>query len=134
MTTKEYLNQAFLLDRRIHSKLEQVDSLHSLSRLTARPISDMPGSPNRNIHKLEDIVVKIIDLESEIDGDIEGLVKLKADITHCIKDVDNQEYQLILELRYLCFKSWEEIAVIMNYDVRHVFRLHKEALREVKMP
>ena len=41
------------------------------------------------------------------------------------------EYQLVLELRYLCFKSWEEIALQMGYDVRHVFRLHGEALKAI---
>ena len=69
--------------------------------------------------------------EAEIGSDIDALVDLKADITHRIKQINCPEYQLVLELRYLCFKSWEEIALQMGYDVRHVFRLHGEALKAI---
>lgn len=131
MNAKEYLSQAFLIDKRINSKIEQLDNLRVISRMTNRQISDMPGSPNRNTHKLEDTVIKIIELEAEIDSDIDALVDLKADITHRIKQINCPEYQLVLELRNLCFKSWEEIAMQMGYDVRHVFRLHGEALKTI---
>ena len=116
MNAKEYLSQAFLIDKRINSKIEQLDNLRAISRMTNRQISDMPGSPNRNTHKLEDTVIKIVELEAEIDSDIDALVDLKADITHRIKQINGPEYQLVLELRYLCFKSWEEIAMQMGYD------------------
>lgn len=40
-------------------------------------------------------------------------------------------YQTLLELRYLCFKSWEQIAVDMGYDLRWLYRLHHRALNAV---
>ena len=132
MNAQEYLSQAFLIDKRINSKLEQLSGLHELARMTNRPLSDMPGSASRNVHKLEDTVVKIIELEAEIDADIDQLVDLKADITRKIKKLTCPEHQLVLELRYLCFRSWEEIAMEMSYDVRHVFRIHREALKEIR--
>ncbi len=107
MNAKEYLSQAFLIDKRINSKIEQLDNLRAISRMTNRQISDMPGSPNRNTHKLEDTVIKIIELEAEIDSDIDALVDLKADITHRIKQINCPEYQLVLELRYLCSACME---------------------------
>lgn len=94
-------------------------------------ISDMPGSATRNIHRMEDIIVKIMDLEEEVNKDIDALVDLKMDITHLIKFVDNHEYQIILEQRYLCFKTWEQISVDMGYSIQHTFRLHDKALKEV---
>ena len=39
-----------------------------------------------------------------------------------------EEFQTILELRYLCFKPWEQIAVEMGYELRYVFKLHGRAL------
>ena len=44
------------------------------------------------------------------------------------------ENQILLELRYLCFKSWEQIAVLMNYNCNYVFDLHKRALKAVVVP
>ena len=37
---------------------------------------------------------------------------------------------LVLEKRYLCFESWEKIAVDMNYDITHIHRLHNLGLKE----
>ncbi|MEN6636647.1 MAG: DUF1492 domain-containing protein [Clostridiaceae bacterium] len=51
-----------------------------------------------------------------------------------IKRVENTEYQTILELRYLCFKRWEEIAVEMNFSLQHLYRLHEKAVNCVILP
>lgn len=75
--------------------------------------------------------MKIMDLEEEVNKDIDALVDLKMDITHLIKLVDNHEYQIILEQRYLCFKTWEQISVDMGYSIQHTFRLHDKALKEI---
>ena len=132
MKIKEYLGQAYRIDHRINSKLEQISSLHDLATKATSTISDMPGSATRNIHRMEDIIAKIMDLEEEVNKDIDALVDLKMNITHLIKLVDNHEYQIILEQRYLCFKTWEQISVDMGYSIQHTFRLHDKALKEVR--
>lgn len=131
MTSKEYLSQAYLLDKRIKSKTEQLKCLRDLATRTNMPLSDMPKNPNRGNSKMEDAVLKIVALEDEISEDILNLVTLKQEIMHSIKKVENSEYQMLLELRYLCFKTWEEISVEMGYEIRHIYRLHKRALNEV---
>ena len=131
MTIKEYLSQAYRIDQRINSKLEQVVSLRDLSKKATATLSDMPHSPNKNIHSMENIIVKIVDLEKEINQDIDQLVDLKREIVTTIKRIDNPVYQTLLELRYLSFKSWEQIAVEMGYSLQHVFRLHERALKYV---
>lgn len=132
MNVKEYLGQAYRIDQRINSKIEQVSSLHSLATKATSTLTDMPGSPNRNIHRMEDVIVKIIDLENEINQDIDKLVDLKAEIMGVIKGVDNPEYQTLLELRYLCFKPWEQIAMEMGYSINNLFKMHRKALSEIK--
>lgn len=128
---KEYLSQAFRIDQRIQSKMEQVASLNDLATRATVTYSDMPGSGTRNIHRMEDAILSIIELEAEINADICKLVDTKKDIVHKIKSVENTEYQTLLELRYLCFKSWEQIAVDMGYDLRWLYRLHHRALNVV---
>lgn len=129
MKIKEYLGQAYRIDHRINSKLDQISALHDLATKASSTVNDMPGSPNRNIHKMEDVIVKIIALEEEVNQDIDELVDLKTDITHLIKMLENHEYQIILEQRYLCFKTWEQISVDMGYSIQHTFRLHDKALK-----
>jgi dynactin complex subunit len=92
----------------------------------------MPGSPNRNIHKMEDAIVKLTDLESELNADIHALASLKVDITHMIKRVENRQERNVLEKRYLCYETWEQISVDMDYSIQHTFRIHDQGLKEIE--
>ena len=134
MTAKEYLSQARFLDNRINSKIQQVSSLNELATKCTATISDMPHSPNSGGSTMADAVCKIIDLQEEINKDIDRLVDLKREIMGVIKAVPNVEYQTILEKRYLCFISWEQIAVDMNYSMQHIHRMHSSALKEIFVP
>ena len=134
MTAKEYLGQAYRLDQRINSKLEQVMSLRSLATKATSTLSDTPPSGTRNVHRMEDIIVKIVDLENEINRDIDNLVDLKREMVSVIKAVTDPEYQTLLELRFLCFRTWEQIAVDMNYSIQHIYRLYDKALKEITPP
>ena len=57
---KEYLSQAFRIDQRIQSKMEQVASLNDLATRATATYSDMPGSETRNLHRMEDAILSII--------------------------------------------------------------------------
>lgn len=133
LASKEYLSQAYRIDQRINSKIEQVQSLRDLAEKATATLSDMPRPSTPNIHRMEDIIAKIVDLESEINADIAALVDLKREIITIIKRVSNTEHQTLLELRYLCFKRWEEIAVEMAYSSQHMFRLHDLALKSIDL-
>ena len=134
MTAKEYLSQARYLDNRIKSKLLQIDSLNELATCCTPSYSDMPKSPNREGSRMESAILDIIELEDEISKDVVELVALKKEIIEVIKQVGNTEYQTLLEERYLCFITWEQIAVDMGYELRYIHKLHGKALEEVKVP
>ena len=134
MTAKEYLSQAYHLDQRIRSKQEQIASLNDLATDCSVTLTGMPRNPNRGGSRMADAVCKIIDLENEIAKDMEQLVELKAEIITTIKAVECIEYQLILEKRYISDKSWPEIAVDLSYKMRHLYKLHDEALAAIKIP
>ena len=134
MTAKEYLSQAYRLDQRIDAKIAQVSSLNDLATKCNATIGGMPRNPNRGASTMADVVVKIVDLQHEINDDIDKLIDLKREIITVIKSVVNVEYQIILEKRYLCFHAWEQIAVDMGYNVRHLYRIHEEALTQVAVP
>ena len=134
MSTKDYLSQAYRIDQRINSKLAQVMSLRDLLGKATVTLSGTPKEATPNPHSMEDTIAKMVDLENEINEDIDALVDLKAEIMRRIKRVENTEYQTILELRYLCFKRWEEIAVEMNFSLQHLYRLHEKAVNCVKIP
>ena len=133
MDIKTYLNQAYRIDQRINSKLEQIRSLRELAAKATSTLSHTTGnSGSKDVHPMESIIVKILDLEREIDMDINVLVDLKREIISLIKQIKNPEYQILLELKYLCFKTWEQIAIDMDYSIQHIFRLHNQSLRAIE--
>ena len=124
MKIKEYLGKAYRLDQRINSKLEQIESLNELATKASTTLTGMPRNSNGATSRMEDVIVKIIDLQTEINNDIDELVDLKSEIVRLIKEVDNYEYQTLLEKRYLCFNTWEQIAVDMDYSIQQIGRAH----------
>jgi DNA-directed RNA polymerase specialized sigma subunit len=126
-------SQAFRLDQRINSKLEQVATLRQLVTKATSSIHAERVSRTRNRYPMENAIVKLIDLEHEINDDIDRLVDLKRDIVILINSVQQPEYHLLLELRYLSYKTWEEIAATMDYSYRQVHRLHGQALKEISI-
>jgi len=129
MNAREYLKQAYRLDQRINSKIEQVESLNALATKCTATITGMPHGGGQ-ASGMSDTVAKIIDLQAEINGDVDRLVDLKREIGRAIGAVQDAEHQTLLEKRYLCFLSWEQIAVDMSYSLRWVHIVHSRALAD----
>lgn len=134
MDTKAYLSQAHYLDLRIKSKIQQIDSLSEIATACSSVITGMPRNASGSTSQMADTVCKIVDLQDDINHDIDALVELKKELMEVIKAVENPEYQILLEKRYLCFLSWEKIAVEMGYDLRYIHKLHTRALSNCKTP
>ena len=134
MTAKDYLGQARFLDTRIDSKIQQVSRLRDLATKCTSTLSDMPKNPSPNQSNMENIICKIVDLENEINSDIDRLVDLKREIVGVIKEVENTDFQTLLEKRYLSYLTWEQIAKDLGFGIDNIFKLHRLALKNVKIP
>ena len=134
MTAKEYLSQAFHIDQRISSKLSQVMRLREAATSCTETLSDMPRPDSPSRQQMADTICKIVDLEREINEDIDRLVDLKAEARRAINAVSDPDQQLILELRYLCYKPWNEIMTELGYSEPTIYRLHGEALKKICVP
>lgn len=131
---KNYLSKAFCLDQRIESKLDQIEVLKSLATKVTVTYSEMPRDTNKGSSRIEETVLKIIFLEDEVKQDIDELLDLKKDIMHRIKEVENPELQVVLELRYVSYYEWEEVARKLGYGIDNVYCLHRKALDKIKIP
>lgn len=130
MNAKEYLSQAFNLDQRINSKLEQVAMLRDLAVKTTSVMQTDKVQGTKQRSPMENALVKLMSLEEEINADIDQLIDLKRDLSNLIAEIESPSYRLLLELRYLGGSTWEEVAAVMGYDVRWTYRLHRKALKE----
>ena len=128
MTAKEFLGQAYRLDQRINSKLQQIDSLRGLTQKVTQSYDNEVVSRTRNVSSLEDAIIRLMEAEDQLNMQIDQLVDTKIEIGKLIDMVHNESYRLLLEKRYLCFLSWDQIAAEMHYSRRWVLNKHERAL------
>ena len=132
MTAREYLGQAYRLDQRINSKLQQIEQLRSLAQKVSVSYGGDTVSHTRNVTSMEDTIIRLMEAEKGIKLQIDELVDLKLRISNLIDQVRNESYRVILEKRYLCFLSWDQIASDMSYSKRWVEIMHSRALEVVE--
>lgn len=74
----------------------------------------------------------LVELENKIDNRIDELMRVKAEILEAVNRVQDGAFRQLLTRRYIEFKTWEQIAVDMNYSYRQVTRMHGRALLALK--
>lgn len=87
----------------------------------------------RKNDKIACLVAKMVDLENQINEEIEEFIDTKIEIREMIKSLKSGNQQLVLQLRYIEFLSWEEIAEKMAYSLVQVKRIHNKAIRRLNI-
>lgn len=133
MTPKEYLSQTYRLNELINSNLREIGRLRSLlcslsvqsdGKVDKSPAADAPFTRT---------VEKIIDLENDINSQIDELVCVQKEIRQVIEAVEDKDERLVLRLRYVEHCSWEEISKRMSFSLTQCHRIHRNALKNVKI-
>jgi len=135
MTSKEYLRQAYRLDLRINSDIEEVARLRDMATSITSPVLGDKVQTSRNgdapfVRSIE----KILMLEEKINGEIDTLVDLKEQMRGVIEAVPDTDERMVLRYRYVHNLTWEQIGTEMNADARTVRRWHGSALLHVVLP
>lgn len=130
--SKKYLQQIRLYDSHINTKLEERDRIKArLTQITPTLKQDVvTGGGNQD--KLSEAVAKLVDLEAEIDREVDCFVSARNEVTKTIDKVDNAKLHKVLNLRYVEFKTWEQIACDMGISYQWVCKLHGIALQAVE--
>lgn len=128
----KYLSQYKYLNSNIDRKIKSLEDWRSKIYNVTATMSDMPKGSNRT-NVIENGVAAIDEIESNINKDIDDLVKLKTNIEDKIEKVGDLKLKEILKCRYLDFKCWEEIAFKNGISWQWVYRLHEKALDKIKL-
>ena len=134
MTAKEYLRQAYRLDQKINSDLEEVSALREMASSVSSPQLNERVQTSRKyeapfVRSLE----KIMELEEKINQEIDLLVALKDEIRSVITTVEDTDERLVLKYRYVHNYTWEQIGNELHADARTVRRWHGTALLHVTL-
>lgn len=129
--TSKYLNRSFYIDQQINSKINHLNSLDSLVKKITSTLGGTSSSGTKKVDIMQTTIANIMDLKAEINEKIDEFVDLQREIMHVIEKLSNEKYQTLLTYRYLSFQEWELIALEMGYNIRHIYKLHNEALQMV---
>ena len=129
MTAKEYLQRYKDTQREI----EDLDYRMAQLRLkyaapSAINYSDMPKAHNTE-HDLSDYMAKMDEMTDYMISKYTRLRGIEVDIYLRLDRMEKQEERELLRFRYIDGLTWEQIASRMDYDVRHIYRLHGCALQ-----
>ena len=135
MTGKEYLRQAYRLDQKINSDIEELAALRTMAsgisspQLTER-VQTSPSGDAPFIRSLD----KVMELEERIKKEVDTLVALKEEIRRVITAVEDTDERMVLKYRYIHGYTWDQIGAELHADSRTVRRWHGRALLHVKLP
>ena len=135
MTPKEYLNQYRESVRRYYAARDHLDELHSIAEhITPVYCSSGGGGGTRDgDEKMINAVSKIIDAKNRVSDELEMLEATEREVTRTIDAVKDRTLRTLLYERYINGKTWEQIAVTMNYSYQHIVHfLHPRSLEAVK--
>lgn len=135
MKVKEYLHQAYRLDKRIQSDIEEMECLREMATSVSSPNWDEKVQTSRSTDaKFARCLERIIDLESKINAEVDNLIALKEQIRCVINEVADTDERMVLRYRYVHNFTWEQIGDELNADRTTVYRWHNAALNHVTLP
>ena len=135
MTAKEYLHQAYRLDHKINSDIEELQRLREMSTSISSPqLTERVQTSRSTDAPFVRCLGKIMELEEKINAEIDLFVDLKKEIRSVIEKVENTDEQMVLRYRYMHNMTWEDIGDELHADKSTVRRWHGTALTHVLLP
>lgn len=126
MTAKEakaYLMQYRQAAARLHAISDHIAEL--------RAVCEQLRTEDGHRIALDKAVAELVDAGEKAAAEITQLCRVECEVSAAIDRVP-EPYRTLLYERYINGKTWEQVAVRMNYSYRHTTKLHGTALNILK--
>lgn len=128
---KEYLKGYIYSVRKAQRLKEQIEELRSQQMF---PSVNYDGMPQGNAHSdLSGYVARLDALISQLEQEQAMAVRQYKEIHDRIHKMQDGAEKEVLIRRYLMGRTWEQIAVEMDYNYRSVLKIHGRALRSFEI-
>ena len=124
---KEYTSIKKELEQ-IQFKLKELEERKT--SIKSMIISDMNVQTSHNNNSIEDLLIKIEECIEEYNKKEIKLYNKQLEIENCINSLEPTE-RIIARSRYIEGKTFEQIAVDLNYSWRHTIRIHGKILQKI---
>ena len=128
MTAKQWLNRARRIDREIRALEEVISSTRKRLESVTQSYSGDGTQSSKDPHKFD----RLVELESLVNEKIDEQIQIKTEILEAISQIRDRRQRIVLTEYYLNMKTWEQVAVEINYSWRQVMNIHGRALQEMQ--
>lgn len=135
MTKKQYLRQYKSVLGRIEMKMEEIERLDNALYPGAQILSDTPrGGKKTDGSERNDRAIDIVRrMRGKMCAELRELEELRDEIVDAINSVPSQQLRELLQRRYINFQAWEKIAEAMGYGEDNVYKMHGNALKQLRI-
>ena len=132
MDAKAYLSQVKKLDLLIKNRLIERQQWRDIALCITSNLGGEHVQSSGSKTKTADAVDRYVSLEADIDKSVDQFIDIKKEVIKTIEELENVwEYQ-VLHLKYIQYKTFEEIAEGMSKSYTAVTTLHGRALVSVQ--
>ncbi len=85
------------------------------------------------LNRLKEMLTRFPENENGYQEQIRECHEIRKNIEKAINSLKNEVQKEILTQKYICGKTNEEIGLILNYSTRHIERLHRTAIENIKI-
>lgn len=132
MDIKEYLRGIRKLYLEIEAKRRQREKLYYTVTGSGLPIKTVDVQTSVSGDKLGDTMAEVADLDRGIRQDIVSLCEQQAQATAILAQLSKPEYRAVMTDYYINAYTWERVANLNGYSVQAVYKIHGEALNELR--
>lgn len=130
MDVRQTLEEARASIRRIKAINARIDFYMDTATRATSSLEAVRVSGTGNRSKVEDNVVRLIDAREMLDRELARCEGVIAQAERLIATLDEPKHS-VMAYRYLMGMRWDEIAQVVSYDKRYVYKLHGWALQDL---
>lgn len=126
-SVQHYLRSAWYYQKKADFLNEKIMVLRSKATKMTTSFQDVPSFGGFEDHK-QQIIADMVDLEREYGKSMMMCRNKAKEIEFVIGLLENHQEKIVLEMRYLHYDNWVDIAFNLNYSVQMIYKIHGRAL------
>ena len=127
---QHYLRSAWYYQKKANFLDDKIRVLRSKAQKMTTSFQDIPTFGGFEDHR-QQVIAEMVDLQREYNKTTQMCRNKLKEIEFVINLLDNYQEKLVLEMRYIHFHNWQDIALHLNYSIQAVYYIHGRALMHI---
>lgn len=126
-SVQHYLRSAWYYQKKADFLDEKIRVLRSKAQKMTTSFQDIPTFSGFQDHR-QQVIAEMVDLEREYRKTTQQCRNKVQEIAFFINQLESFQERIVLQMRYLYFENWQDIALRLNYEQRQIFRIHGQGM------